>query len=1086
VGVAVGDIQGDGKLDLILVGIELGKLHYRIANDLEENGHTGSEREIVVDDDDIRHLSHAKGLGASLWDVDRNGRQDLVVTWFYHGMHSNYIAVAILWNLDDEGNYDTITQHTIEKDLAWNIDGVGCEMVQLDDNPNPDLYYTYSKGNYYYRRVAYNLDAEGKPTVVRKLGGSRFLSSPSSSSEGMGVALAFAGGDFVRERSVFYPGTGKKLKTDTVMSSVKSTEKMEKIETTTRMELVKHQGKVISVIKDTHGHLIYSVMQDDESWSKPQELQLPDQEEDPSVVAKNDNNPILNYQYKYPHPVFTKYHLISDGEYLYVYFANAFGKLYVVRYILDKMTNQLVRPYDIRYRRSGQKCKTIGDIKEANKDKADRTLVDTLGYEDMDGHAFYEPIVQVSYLDDLNISVRDFSVHIVPTSLPDEERWQLFVLDTEGKVHEISFRRARESVCSDSSAFVYFEGFPTDANKTITNTEADKEIHLPGVTHRLLKEIKFGVSGLSSTLYANQQSCDGKIIRREQRIKLIVSSVLHPMEEVDYGIRATGVLMPIDTSEHSREDGACEEGVEAYSYTNTLGATATNPPFIYSSFDGFLHLFFGDDKHFMAEFDYDTLTDRWVDESSRRSMRSRISGGVDRYLYGNRRTPWHYYRAASDSIRGAATAIEFGSYYYNSDGDLVGVMRRLSSYTGDKKHAYIYRENIGRLKARYIGQNMIDPTLVGYIEGAPPVPQVNLTEKTNYNGITSVAMLEASHLRQTYVQSKDWGLDFHADGNYGVAAFSLDSQYGWLSENSVGYENVETTNISQSLKGEWDKEENVWKPYNIGTALVKAKKANIYGLYFDDGDDDDGNDRLYAYRSVPIPHSEEEQLTSFVINPAYVKNGDLKTYQKDDELRLLERSIKKREERIRAYYKQYKSSAFTSIPELDSISKRNIINEYYWSASGGARSKSTSYATSISESIGGSFHFQGMAGVALGDPLFGTFTLNVLAGGHVDKTFNKAEDTEDSFEIQTTAEVESGGVLDSELGVASGKVDYYKWKTLYQEPSSDNFNDFFDRVVDKEWLASDNVYAVRLREARERANRVWRIRHFVTFFSTGY
>ncbi len=1075
VGVAAGDIDNDGYKDLVIVGTSANQLRYRVAKHLEEDGHTMGydEKEFAVSSDDIDYVKDVIGLGASLYDLDHNGQQELIVLWSTSKWQD--VEMAILWNLNEDGKYDKLTQKTIENDFSSSVRGLGIEMLQLDDNPAPDIYYTYKEGDdTYHQRVLYNINEKGDYTVLRKLDNGQLKTAVTNNSIGMGATLAYVNGDFTYDATIAYPedkvgSDDDKVICDTFLDSVKSTEKVEKIKTKERIELVKHLGRVVSMINHDN-RLQYSVMNDDGSWSVPSNLVMPDSDEgnDDSVNNLNSSQSTLEYNYNHNIELFNpitggsnKFHLISDGEYIYLFHTNSKGRIYITRYVLDKVTNELVRPYDVRYGRSEQKCTPAA------------SGIDTQDYKNMDGEPFYEPSVMINFFDDKNIMITDFSVHILPTSLPDEERWQIFALDTQGALHELSFRRAIEDKCDEQAKRVYFTGLPSDEDKIVSYTDDNNKsatTTLPGMKYHKFDAYSFPFSGLSSTIYSNQQSCDGKIIKSDQRIKMVLSQSMAKMAEVDYGINSLGLLLPIDKTKFKYEDQGCDAPkTEAYSFKSMFDFISDVTPFIYESVDGKLHLIFSNNDE-LVEKTYDTLSNKW------------------RY---NPSSPWLYY--PKKKPYSSPISMEYGTYSYDSDGKLKGEIKRISSYTNNN-YPYLYRDKIGDLQMKYIGQNMIDLTLIGYIEGAPPVPQENLTESDDYDDISLVATSEASSLKQTYVQSKDWGLDFESDGNVGPAAFSLDTSYSWLSENSTSYDNVETIGMSQSLKGEWNDEKKVWEPYNIGIALVKGRKANIYGLYLDDGDGDDGNNRLYTYKTIPVPGSEEEHLTSFVINPHYSKNGDLESYKKSEELSATESSIKNRESHIRAYYKQYKSNAFTSIPELDSISKRNIINEYYWSATGGMRSKSTSYSTSMSESLGGSFSFQGMVGISLGDPLFGSYTLNVLAGAHIEKTFSKTEDAENSFELNVEANVESKGVIDGELDPsaapqtagASGKVDYFKWKTAYLEPSADNFNDFYDNVVDPEWLQKDNVYSVRLREARNRANKVWRIRHFVTFVSRVY
>ncbi len=1118
-GIAIGDINRNGKSDIIFVSIDNpdgeNNIRYKIGWDLDEDGAVSanwSSRKTIYSDK-VHVGGSTDGAGVGLWDIDKNGVLDLLVAWADNPSGDNTLYYVIFWNLDENGDYESISERiALPSGHYTTMEGVGVELTNLDEDPAPEFVYAFIDGimsnNVIIYNVGWNLDGEGKTS---SWSGFDARINYDNSNDGMGVAVDRVDGDYTADLTFLWiddPITQNTIKFQHLANFKKSDSQgiFKDIKTPARSELLTHAGKVISVSLDRDKKAFtYTVMNDDGSWSNLAKLPLPNMARDESVENIVKDAP-FNYVYDTADVEVKSFHLLSDGQYLYLFRASSDGFLYADRFILDIATNELLQPYDIRYKRSGKKCEPAADVS------------DTLGYEDMDKNAFYEPSVKIWELKNQGVEVKDFSVVIVPTGLPNEERWQIFALgeDTRAALYSLSFRRAIEDACVKEKNRVYFNGYFYDADQVLSYSDennAKQEVTIRGKINDSFSAADIGydgdwfVYGPSATLYANQQSCDGQIIKRGQRLKVIVpaNGTNTHMVDIDFGINGLGELLDIDLDKNSYSDSACDKSVASYSYVNRLGETSDGVPFVFESSDGFLHLLY---KHvnYQVSMAYDTLSDKWMKNNS--PDVEDIAGGVgewwthdiQRATYA--RIPWLYYPQPLDEDGITATATEYGFYGYNSDGVLVGVMMRAFTFVRDTK-VYFISEKVGDLELRYIGQNLIDPTLIGYIEGAPPVPRENLTLNNDYEGITSVEMLSADSVTQEYVQSKDRGLNFEMDGSTLGAAFSIESSYSWLSENSNSYESVTSISMSQSLKGRWNDETNQWEPDNIGVALIKAKKADIYGLYFQ------GSDRLYSYKSIPLEGSEEEYLTSFVINPKYVKNGTLDgrvgshldedwedleatekgSYYKEDELEALERQIKQKEEDIRSYYAQYSSSAFSDIPSLESISKRNIVNEYDWAATGGYRSKSLSYATSVAESIGGSFNFQGMAGVALGDPIWGTFELNVLAGAHIEKAFTKNQESTSSFELAVEANIEGKEILDSQLNNIdsnSSKVDYYKWKTLYLEPSKENFDDFYDRVVDPKWLSGDNVYAERLREARNRSNKVWRIRHFVTFVSRTY
>ena len=61
-------------------------------------------------------------------------------------------------------------------------------------------------------------------------------------------------------------------------------------------------------------------------------------------------------------------------------------------------------------------------------------------------------------------------------------------------------------------------------------------------------------------------------------------------------------------------------------------------------------------------------------------------------------------------------------------------------------------------------------------------------------------------------------------------------------------------------------------------------------------------------------------------------------------------------------------------------------------------------------------------------------------------------------------------------------MDRYRFMTFYLEGDTSHFNDFFNEVVDPEWLAGNDEEARALREVdRSKANKTWRALHRVTY-----
>jgi hypothetical protein len=167
-------------------------------------------------------------------------------------------------------------------------------------------------------------------------------------------------------------------------------------------------------------------------------------------------------------------------------------------------------------------------------------------------------------------------------------------------------------------------------------------------------------------------------------------------------------------------------------------------------------------------------------------------------------------------------------------------------------------------------------------------------------------------------------------------------------------------------------------------------------------------------------------------------------------------------------------------------SKRNIVNTYVWDADGGLRAESQQFATTIEHTIGGAFTFEGALGGQGGIKVFGAgLELSGLATVKLTQTMNKTEVASRGFALDVDLSgVESIGVTDlNDYPLLPGeKVDRYRFMSFYLDGSTANFYDFFNQVVDPEWLASNDEEARALRQTMNgRANKAWRVLHRVTY-----
>ena len=166
--------------------------------------------------------------------------------------------------------------------------------------------------------------------------------------------------------------------------------------------------------------------------------------------------------------------------------------------------------------------------------------------------------------------------------------------------------------------------------------------------------------------------------------------------------------------------------------------------------------------------------------------------------------------------------------------------------------------------------------------------------------------------------------------------------------------------------------------------------------------------------------------------------------------------------------------------------KRNIVNTYIWDADGGFHAEQQQFASTIEHSIGGSFNLSiglgGKSKVAVSKMMLAA---TALATTKLTQTMSKTEASGKGMELRVNVDgVESRGITDHrDYPILPGeKVDRYRFMSFYLEKKVDHWKDFFNQVVDPEWLASNDEEARALRQTKNAMpNEVWRVLHRVTY-----
>ncbi|MGD1701697.1 LamG-like jellyroll fold domain-containing protein [Dapis sp. BLCC M229] len=264
-------------------------------------------------------------------------------------------------------------------------------------------------------------------------------------------------------------------------------------------------------------------------------------------------------------------------------------------------------------------------------------------------------------------------------------------------------------------------------------------------------------------------------------------------------------------------------------------------------------------------------------------------------------------------IDSSPAVTEYGDMQYDSQQNLTGVFKRCYTYIKDGKWRLITGYKVGNLITEWVSQVQFDPQIIGYIEGAPPIPGENMTvgpvslaDTDTYKQAGTVELIEAEEVNYNFSSSKENGFDssFEAAMSAGVeldlrtllaplgfgvsfkaqVAFNVSSSGkfqssgGWTDEKTISSGRTVTRNMRATAVGYWEDKNNLLNPRlgqryvmnNQGFALVQSETADVFALRLAH------NKALISYRFQPNPDIPKDwNIISFPINPRYTKQGTL-------------------------------------------------------------------------------------------------------------------------------------------------------------------------------------------------------------------
>lgn len=167
-GVAIGDIDKNGRPDMILMGIDNPKgknnFWYKVLYDIDENGYYSKESSILSISAEGWENS---GGDIALCDLNNNGILDMVLLctdkpttagrayrWYY-----------VAYDLKPDGHYNSLSSLNTLKELGFFYDGAGIDICDINKNGTPDLLmmvYDAPEGENSFRyQIAFDLQSNG-------------------------------------------------------------------------------------------------------------------------------------------------------------------------------------------------------------------------------------------------------------------------------------------------------------------------------------------------------------------------------------------------------------------------------------------------------------------------------------------------------------------------------------------------------------------------------------------------------------------------------------------------------------------------------------------------------------------------------------------------------------------------------------------------------------------------------------------------------------------------------------------------------------------------------------------------------------
>ena len=191
-GVAIGDIDGNGKPDMVLMGVDdpagVNSFWYRILFDLDENGFSSRQSGVYS----IPAVGHDNsGGGVAISDLNKNGKPDLILLCADKPAKGPAgLCYRVVYDLNIDGSYTSVSSIKSTPVMGDCYDGADIDICDINGNGILDLllmtYDDPEEMNNFRYQIAYDLSSFGNYQSLSPLYG---ISGVGHMGEGAGVAV---------------------------------------------------------------------------------------------------------------------------------------------------------------------------------------------------------------------------------------------------------------------------------------------------------------------------------------------------------------------------------------------------------------------------------------------------------------------------------------------------------------------------------------------------------------------------------------------------------------------------------------------------------------------------------------------------------------------------------------------------------------------------------------------------------------------------------------------------------------------------------------------------------------------------------